>query len=147
MRDCIECGKAFNTNDRHRKCCRCRKLVDCPNCDGRKTRGAKVCDTCTQRSGEANGNWRGGKTYHRKGYVAVRIDGKYKFQHVIIMEEALGRPLEAGENVHHKNGNRSDNRPENLELWVTAQPSGQRPEDLVAYAKEILERYSPESLA
>lgn len=73
--------------------------------------------------------------------------GKYRFQHVVVMEETLGRPLEAGENVHHKNGNRSDNRPENLELWVTAQPSGQRPEDLVAYAKEILERYSPESLA
>lgn len=57
------------------------------------------------------------------------------------METVLGRPLVAGENVHHKNGVRSDNNPDNLELWVTTQPAGQRPEDLVAWAKEILARY------
>ncbi len=58
------------------------------------------------------------------------------------MERILGRALIKGENVHHKNGNRADNRPENLELWVSYQPSGQRPEDLVTYAHEILRRYA-----
>ena len=57
------------------------------------------------------------------------------------MAEVLGRPLLRSENVHHINGCRSDNRPANLELWVTHQPSGQRPEDLVAWAHEILARY------
>ena len=68
-------------------------------------------------------------------------------QHRLVMEQMIGRYLERRENVHHKNGNRKDNRPENLELWNITQPAGQRPEDKVAYALEILELYAPEKLA
>lgn len=60
------------------------------------------------------------------------------------MSSYLGRPLREFENVHHINGVRTDNRLENLELWVSHQPKGQRPEDLVKWAKEIVEMYGDE---
>ena len=77
------------------------------------------------------------------GYVKV-ADGPGRPQillHRKIMREMLGRPLLATENVHHRNGDRRDNRPENLELWAKRQPYGQRVEDLVAWARDILRQY------
>lgn len=50
-------------------------------------------------------------------------------------------PIMAANHDQHINGARSDNHPENLELWVTSQPSGQRPEDLATYARALLRRY------
>lgn len=83
------------------------------------------------------------RTIDYRGYVNARHKGRQTFEHRVVMMKLLGRDLLPGENVHHINGVRSDNRPENLELWVTHQPYGQRPADLVAWAYEILDRYDP----
>lgn len=68
--------------------------------------------------------------------------GGYILEHRYVMSLALGRPLNDKEYVHHKNGNKLDNRLENLELWATFQPPGQRPKDLVKYAISLLELYA-----
>lgn len=69
-----------------------------------------------------------------------RKDGQI-FEHVFVMSNYLKRPLTKGETVHHKNGIKHDNRIENLELWSSSHPYGQRIEDKVKWCKEFLEEY------
>jgi hypothetical protein len=72
------------------------------------------------------------------GYVVGYLNARLVQQHRIIWELHYGRKLERFENIHHKNGIKTDNRIENLELWTKPQPAGQRPEDLVDW---VLEHY------
>ena len=76
------------------------------------------------------------------GYMVYKKNNKTVKVHREVMEEHLGRPLLSHESVHHKNGIRDDNRIENLELWSTSQPYGQRVEDKVKWAFEILDTYA-----
>lgn len=77
----------------------------------------------------------------KDGYRVIRVDGKAVREHRYVMEQAIGRSLYPDETVHHKNGQRSDNRLENLELWVSRHPKGQRISEVLEWAHEIIERY------
>lgn len=86
----------------------------------------------------------GSGSIDEQGYRRITVNGKLRREHRVVMEHKLGRALQPFEDVHHKNSIKTDNHPDNLELWVTPQPRGQRPEDLVEW---ILENYTEVVLA
>ncbi len=79
----------------------------------------------------------GAKTVTREGYINVKTERGTLPEHRLVMENHIGRRLVGRESVHHKNGIRDDNRLDNLELWASHQPYGQRVDDLLDYVLEF----------
>ena len=85
--------------------------------------------------GASHGRWNDGPLVTSHGYAAIRVSKghphawgnkamrghRYAYEHVVVMVEHIGRPLRVGEIVHHTNGNRLDNRIENLELMTQSE--------------------------
>ena len=106
-----------------------------------------------RKKGAEHPNWKGGRSIDLLGYVLInsskttdRGNAIRTPEHRLVMEKHIGRPLTRDETIHHKNGNRQDNRIENLELWSGRHSNGQRVSDLLIEAKQILLKYRPELL-
>jgi hypothetical protein len=116
-------------------------------CGNRKAKYSTYCAKCYR--GEKTKRWKGGR-FIKDGYVFILLPtdswhtkhfDNYTLEHRMQIEKELGRNLIKGETVHHKNGDTQDNRIENLELWVSSHPGGQRVYDKIIWAKQILAQY------
>ena len=119
----------------HRKCTQCHAEVSVMKSLATKSK-VIFCD-----AGCRSAYWASHKSSTTYGYVKVWHEGRRTMEHTLVMERHLGRRLSRNENVHHLNGIRSDNRIENLELWTTKQPPGQRVADRLEWANEVLGEY------
>lgn len=133
-------------------------MVSCGTCgvefDKRPDRVAKherhFCSrTCYDlaKSGDGNPNWNGGRRKHEKGYIMLyRPDHPnatrkgYVMEHRLVAEEKIGRLLDPEEVVHHLNGVKDDNRPENVQ--VLAGQGAHSEIHLETYTRDELGRFA-----
>lgn len=122
-----------------------------PDAAGRDMRGRHG----NHARGRHNGRWNDGRLITSQGYIAVRVSRDhphawgppgtlhaYAYEHILVVMERIGRPLQPDETVHHRNGDRADNRDENLELLTRSEHAR---EHAIDDARDDLGRFAPDA--
>lgn len=105
-----------------------------------------ACESVNRR-GDGNPAWVGGRVM-REGYWLVRVDDDdpmavmrdptgYVREHRLVAARMLGRPLRTEDEVHHVNRDKTDNRPENLQVMTHAEHSA------IHYAEKFGKKATP----
>lgn len=147
-RTCEICGSRFSGQARTcsaacgyvaRRADHPTRRAACEHCGtaivGEKASRRYCSRSCAMRARNASPSGRaadiGTRAAAGNGYVKVKTAEGWRLEHRVVMEQQLGRPLLPNERVHHKNGRRDDNGPENLELWRVKgkDPAGVRASD------------------
>lgn len=121
-------------------------------CGSKKRNIAKTCMAC--RGPQTPGLPIGNRRLDGDGYWKIKVGhGNHPRahlgwirEHTLVLEKKIGRYLLPNENAHHINGIRTDNHPDNLELWIRKQPQGMRVEDMLSWAEEIISTYGGHSV-
>ena len=130
-----ECFALARTTDHTRKCKECGSEFEAA---GSKRKYCSItCSTIANRRAKPQVPAR----LNQDGYKVLWTKGKPTLEHRHVAEQMIGRELLPHETVHHKNGDRGDNRPENLEVWIKRPHAGQRPEDLIPWMIQVLTAY------
>lgn len=148
--ECYAAGKVINEGIRvYGACVRCGgPIMARRRPDGSlrtPPKSQRYCSQSCQVSSQPRQKNNGVGFIDKWGYRVLIRDGRQIPEHRFIMEFILGRSLFAEETVHHKNGVRTDNRPNNLELWSSRHGKGQRVEDKIDFCVDFLKQY-PEFL-
>lgn len=133
----VECGNQLKMVDKGCVCKQCGTLFKRPHGKQRMFCSNSCAMFNRENSPTGKAHPQGASFTNSNGYIQVKTGSKWAMQHRVVVEENIGRALTEQERVHHKDGNRSNNSLDNLELWAMKgmskkDPSGQRWSDLIS---------------